>query len=148
MVRDNIHPTAYSYRLIGRAIARRVLGLFSPACGRAVAYQPMSPTPAGQNGWTVTQANYSVTRDGLVQLGGVLTNFGSANLTNGIQFMQLPEHIRPSAACRFACFASLSTGAYVTVCVQIDTAGNCTVYGLPSTTNYFSLDNCAYQSAG
>lgn len=148
MVRDNIHPTAYAYRLIGQAISRRILGLFAPRYSRAVAYQAMNPTPAGLNGWTVTEANYSVSESGLVQLGGVLTNFGGATLSNGTLFMQLPEHLRPLAACRFATFASLSTGAYVTVCVQIDTAGNCTVYGLPSTTNYFCMDNCSYQSAG
>ena len=148
MVRDNIHPTAYAYRLIGHAVARRILGIVTPKSSRAVTYQNPSPAWSGLNGWTSTAINYAVSESGIAQLAGVMTNPGGASVADGTTFMQLPEHLRPIASVRFPCYVGLSTGGYATACIQIDTIGNCTVYGLAGSIQYFSLDTCSYPTAG
>lgn len=147
MVRDNIHPTAYGYKLIGHAIARRILGLLAPAIDRSVAFQQLSPTM--QNSWTDATANarisYATSHDGKVTLAGVAT---AGTKTDGTTIFVLPENLRPASDVRFAAMMNQSVAPNYTSClVQIDLAGNVLVYGVGSA-NYISLDNISFCSAG
>lgn len=147
MVRDNIHPTAYSYRLIGLAIARRILGLLAPAYDRSVAFQVLNPPM--QNGWTDattgSRISYSMAPDGKVTLAGVAT---AGTKTDGTVIFTVPENLRPLATMRFAVMMNQSVAPNYTSClVQIDAVGNLTIYGCANA-NYISLDNISYYSAG
>ena len=147
MVRDNIHPTAYSYRVIGTAIARRILGLLAPAANRAVAFQQLSPTM--QNSWTDatsgSRISYAVSPDGKVSLAGVAT---AGTKTDGTAIFTVPEHLRPTATLRFAAMMNQSVAPNYTTClVQMDTGGILTVYGATNA-NYIALDGISYYSGG
>lgn len=147
MVRDNIHPTAYAYRLIGNAIARRILGLMVPALDRSVVFQQLNPPML--NSWTdVTSGSrisYATSHDGKVTLAGVVT---AGTKTDGTAIFAVPENLRPSSTMRFAVLMNQTVAPnYTSALVQIDTAGNLTVYGVTNA-NYISLDNISYYSAG
>ncbi|WP_395119626.1 GDSL-type esterase/lipase family protein [Rhodanobacter sp. FW102-FHT14D06] len=147
MVRDNIHPTAYSYRLIGTAIARRILGSLVSAADRSTVFQQLNPVML--NAWTDATAgsriSYAVTPDGKVTLSGVATP-GTA--TDGTAIFTLPEHLRPTATLRFTVMMNQpSTPQYTSCLVQIGTTGDLLVYGATSA-SYISLDGVSYYSGG
>lgn len=128
MVRDNIHPTAFFYRRIGEWIGKAILRAFRPKLTPAF-FDAAFPSGAYSwfaNGWTSSEATYSLDQNGRITFEAVLT---AGTVADGTTVMTLPAAYRPNGN-RFI-VVSTDAGSAVLQC-QAD--GACKIYGMGSAT--------------
>lgn len=130
VLRDNIHWTAYCYRLVGRAIAKAVLrAMCVPMTPRLLA-RPF-PTHAAYswfdagNGWSNFNASYSLSDEGRFSLRG---SFLNGDLTDGTALARLPAAYAPLELVEFPVMTSAGWAV-----MRIDTSGTMSIYGAAGT---------------
>lgn len=139
-LRDNIHPTSFSYRVIGRRLAQAVLTAIARKMTPAVPETQFDST-IFQNGWTGdpgTPPTYRVTDDGAVHLAGQLN---AGTITYATPIYQLPPNLSPStfrnipigSGTQFAVIGVTATGI-----IQVQ-------YAPPGTTTLF-LDGIVFDT--
>jgi hypothetical protein len=140
VVYDNIHPTTIANRLVARAIAAAVAGIYFPA--NKGMQLPNVALNATSNGWAVTtQAPYlSVSSDGIVKLDGLVNDPGGATHTDGTTILTIPTAFAPQRTMRFRAFAQ-NTAEYAGV--NVDATGAVKIYGLAAST-YVALDGLCW----
>ncbi|EOZ9154698.1 GDSL-type esterase/lipase family protein [Citrobacter freundii] len=125
ILRDNMHPTAYAYRLYGYEIARAIAAQVCPVVKIPSDWVYFTTFALGVTG----NAEYRYTEDG-VELRGKLE---STSPFNGYSFT-IPEGIRPTIPRRFIVWGN--TGS---VPMVVNTDGTVTVHNNPYSTQ-ISLD--------
>ncbi|WP_448675872.1 GDSL-type esterase/lipase family protein [Pseudomonas sp. LY-1] len=93
VLRDNIHPTTYGYRMIGWALAKALLSLHGGVISREQD-QTFLPSSGLKNGWGMTfdPPTFSFNASGELKLTGVLD---AGTVTAGTVMYTLPETMRP-----------------------------------------------------
>jgi len=136
-VRDNIHPDAFLYQIIGVQIARAILGAI---CNRVERASDPAALPATyQNGWTSLVANpteYTRGADGRISLGGYVQ---AGTLTNGTIVLNLAEDIRPAKPVEAVCCTDNGTCR-----VTVGVGGNVTINGVPAGAVWINLSPISY----
>lgn len=143
MVRDNIHPTAYGYRLIGRELARVLMGAYVPEVTELKG-STFLPASGVRNGWLVAiqPPRYTISVDGVVNLNGVIDG-NTGTKTDGTAIYNLPEFLRPITNCRFLCATDDTKVAKVTV----QTGGDILVSGVSAGNIWVALDSLSFKTA-
>lgn len=140
-VRDNIHPTLFSYRKIGHAVAREIMAGTAYEMTQREALTSFDASWL-LNGWTsdaTFPAKYSVSADGVVNLSGLLNK---GTVSEPVIIARLPRNMCPSMTLEFAC--RTNTGS-VTV-IYVGTDGAITLSAFPATvTVSVSLANISFQ---
>lgn len=131
-VRDNIHPTAFLYRLQAMEIGKSIVRQAAPAFKRS--FPVMALPSALQNGWTAAAApavpGVSLS-EGTVSLSGTVV---PGTLTNGTVIYTLPRSLWPARNCIFAAptattFATLTVSS-VDGTIKISNAAGATLIAL------------------
>jgi len=126
ILRDNMHPTAYAYRMYGYEIARGIAAQLCPVVKSPTDWVSFTTFSAGVTG----TAQYRYTKEG-VELRGKLE--AAAALTGTI--FTIPEGIRPATTPRYFIQWG-NTGSIPTV---VNTDGTVAVHNNPASTQ-ISLD--------
>lgn len=133
VVSDAIHPDTPTTQLIGRRIAKAVLGGFSVVRGKAI--KGMNAITAVNN-WVINPSDrpvfMDVSSDGVVSLAGIVFR-GSASSASGTVIMKVPSNMAPS---RYMEFLVGPTSGLRLVVTQI---GEMIIYGATSETSYVSV---------
>lgn len=93
VLRDNIHPTTYGYRMIGWTLAKALLSLHGGVISREQD-QTFLPSSGLKNGWGMTfePPTFCFNSSGELKLTGVLD---AGTVTAGTVMYTLPETMRP-----------------------------------------------------
>jgi lysophospholipase L1-like esterase len=138
-VHDNIHPTSLSTKLIGRAIAKAVMGILSPR----TSYRLNSALIAtAGNGWSISNNDRPIFCDisdnGVLTIGGVIFR-GSGVTTDGTVIFTIPISMAPKG--QITVNTSSDQASPVKLVIGID--GTAKVYGWTSA-NYLSLGGLSW----
>ncbi len=139
-VRDNIHETLYAQRKIGVANARALLaGTVTEMTQR----EPLTAFHSSwlKNSWTLDAtfpASYSVSRDGVVNLAGVLDK---GTVAEPVIIATLPRNLCPTMTLEFN--ARTNTGSVTVIYIGVD--GSITLSSFPGAATYVSLANISFQ---
>jgi hypothetical protein len=126
ILRDNMHPTAYAYRIFGYEIARAIATQLCPVIQYPSDWVPITTFSVGVTG----RASYRYLKGG-IELRGYLS---AATALNGT-ILTIPEGIRPADVRRYAQWAS--SGVLPTV---VNTDGTVLVHNNTSSSTSMSLD--------
>lgn len=139
-LRDSIHPTSFTYRLIGMEIARSVLAAAAPIMTRSVADRPIPA--AWQNGWAAGSdtPSYRVSEDGVLSMSGFVT---AGTKVEGTTLLKLPRSLWPRQTARVPAWGGTGWAA-----LEIS-AGDGSVKGYNlATVTYLALDAIRYVLMG
>lgn len=143
-LRDNIHPTLFSYRKIGHAIAREIMAATAIEMTQQESLTAFHSTWLS-NSWTkdaTSPASYSVSKEGVVNLSGLLN---AGTISSPIVIGNLPVNLRPSQVMEFDCVSNL-TSSSLTSALFVGTNGNLTLVNFPASgAAYISLANVSFQ---
>lgn len=152
VIRDNIHPTAYGYRLLGYAWAKALAGALNPAVHRSMPRQPILAAWAGAVANMAMPGNevqFSVDNSDRVAWSGWCKLNGVATPGLQVNFAQLPRALWPDGVVRVTATATSSVGApiaeTVTIFVTID--GVMQVWFSSATPGGFYIDGLNYTRA-
>ncbi|MBU4681195.1 hypothetical protein KC222_04105 [Cedecea davisae] len=134
VVSDAIHPDTPATQLIGRRIAKAVMGGFAVVRGKAI--NGMSAIKPANN-WAINPADrpvfMDVSSDGVVSLAGIVFR-GSASSASGTVIMKVPSNMAPARYMEFP-VAGSATGLRLVV-TQL---GEIIIYGATNETSYVSV---------
>ncbi|WVT73334.1 SGNH/GDSL hydrolase family protein [Sinorhizobium chiapasense] len=142
-LRDNLHPTAFAYMLIGRMVARAILAGASAKITKLMPPQDL-PTWALASSWTLgtPAGSAEMNGDGIARLSGRLVPSGTK--TAGTVILNLPAPLRPVKAQHFIVRSELAS-----VLLDIATTGAITLRtnmtGMSDT--WVSLDGISFATA-
>lgn len=125
MLRDNLHPTAYAYRIFGYEIAKAIAAEVCPVVEIPSEWIPINSFPAGVKG----SLKFRYVSGG-VELSGEVS---CEKPFNGI-IASIPSHISPSSIKRY-----VQWGSRELIRTEIDSDGNVKVANYSS--NVISMDN-------
>ncbi|WP_174804338.1 SGNH/GDSL hydrolase family protein [Martelella limonii] len=136
-LRDNIHGTLATNRLIAMAFARALADKMFRKMTPEIS--PRSVPSLFQNGWSSASARLRVSEDGVVTLSG---GVNTGTKTDGTVFYVLPVNLRPSVDLVFIT-ATNDAGDPARIDVQAD--GNITIRNI-STATYVVLDGISWKA--
>lgn len=139
-LRDAIHPTLFTYRLIGQQVARSVLRIAAREMRRAVPLFPLAGTYS--SGWAAgnTSPSFRVAEDGWCDLSGT---FSRGTIADGTVIFTLPANLRPRATVRHIVWIGGGESGMVEISAI---NGQMTVYGVAAGIT-LCLDGIGYQTA-
>lgn len=121
MLRDNIHEDPFLYRRVGEWMAKFALRVWSPPMTPKVIDAAL-PVHANyvwmRNGWTQTNARYSLTDEGFIQIDGAMT---PGTKTDGTAIMVLPKAYRPTYDIEPIVFANDTATRNARLLIKADT---------------------------
>lgn len=145
-VRDRIHDTPFTYRLIGRAIARAISRDIIRKASPQIDAIPL-PSRYFHSGWfsSIRTPYMNANKDREIQLEGILE---AGTKADGTAILSLPSNMRPS---RLRVFWSTSVrnsdGRQTRVKIEVNVGGSVRIYGMLSDDDYVFLDPVRYQAA-
>lgn len=146
-VRDNIHPTAFAYRLRGEVIARGIARAYVSKMTRVVEWNAV-PAAWMMNSWT-SNAYYSVDEQGRVRFIGVF-NKAAGSTANGTAIVQMPPNLFPMAGNTFRSIAPVNgnTANLPALLLLNGSTGQIELWTWPATGggNGVYADNLEYQA--
>lgn len=139
VVHDNIHPTSLATKLIGRAIAKAVMGILSPR----TSYRLNSALIAtAGNGWSINNTDRPIFCDisdsGVLTIGGVIFR-GTGVTTDGTVIFTIPGSMAPKGEIT----VNTSSDQANPVKLVIGINGTAKIYGWTSA-NYLSLGGISW----
>jgi len=139
VLHDNIHPTTTANCVIARAVARSIMGTLSS--GRIERVSNMSVISA-KNKWLVNTsdrpASVNISKGGTVSLGGIIFK-SEGDTADGTQIATIPRNIAPINQEQFFVYSDTPG-----VSVIVSPAGDITLYGATSSTNFIGLSGLSW----